>query len=198
MKYIIIIIFFTLIPNCAKAQSDNQIGVYMKSDSKNINNITPSVVTFYKVNSTLPAFGEKPSMSLYIDGEYATNYTKSRQPEFFFFFPNDSSKSISPVDVSNMIRNYPFSYGKSPKDFYLIRLFKEGKKRAYRIEKEKFVSFYNNYKVFDIDTIPFTVIPISSGSFKVILNSDLPIGDYGFIYKHPTPYTGIVYDFNIE
>lgn len=66
------------------------------------------------------------------------------------------------------------------------------------MEKEKVFSVENKFKTLDIDTIPFTIIPISNIAYKVILDSQLPAGEYGFIYKEKTPYKEVVYDFGCE
>lgn len=197
MKKILTVIIFFLILVHVKAQEKGYIGLYMRA-YKEMRSINPSTVIDSKVDVSFPGW-EKPAISLYINEEYSKNYTKNRQPEFFFFFPGKSDTTLASIsEVVKITQNYPFVYAKSPKDFALIRLFNVKKKRAYRLEKEKALSNENNFKVLDIDTVPFTTIPISNTAYKVILDSKLPIGEYGFIFKEKTPYKEIVYDFRIE
>lgn len=191
----LIILFSCLI--CINAQENDNIGLYMRA-AKEMINIMPSTVIDQKADISL--FGwEKPCISMFIKEKLSKVYTKNRQPEFFFFFPNKSeTTSTSMSKISQLIINYPFVYAKSPDDFTLIRLFKIKNERAYRLEKTKALSSRNDFNVLDIDTIPFTTIPISDTAYKIILDSELPIGEYGFILKEKTPYKEIVYDFSIE
>lgn len=197
MKRRFLINIFILFSVCVTAQENDYLGIYIRT-SKEMKNVPPSTIIDRKGNVTLPGW-EKPSISLYIKDNISQTYTQNRQPEFFFFFPDESD--TNPVSVSKVVKtmkNYPLIYTKSPNDFLLIRLFKIKNRRAYRLEKEKALSTDNTYKVMDIDTIPFTSIPMSKHSYKVILDSKLPVGEYGFICKGTTPYKEIVYDFSIE
>lgn len=197
MKKPLIIIFSFLLLIHIKAQEKGCVGLYMRT-YKEMKSINPSTVIDSKADVSFPGW-EKPVISLYINKEYSENRTTNRQPEFFFFFPNESdTTSVSINEVVKLTKNYPFVYAKSPKDFLLIRLFKMKNKRAYRMEKEKVFSVENKFKTLDIDTIPSTIIPISNIAYKVILDSQLPAGEYGFIYKEKTPYKEVVYDFGCE
>lgn len=195
------IIFFILSIICLKAYTQDKtefrFGLYIR-DSKEMRNMLPVIVSHYKNDSYIAALGEKPGISMYVKGEYPEINTASMRPEFFFFFPNKIKKDISLADLAQTIKNYPFSYGKSPNDFNLIRLFRTGNKRAYRLEKERILSTESRYTVLSIDTIPFTIIPMEESAYKVIINSALQPGDYGFLYKGDTPYFPIIYDFSVD
>lgn len=193
-----LILFKGIVHSQTLSRNDFRFGLYSRDNAKKMENISPTVVSDYKTESFLPSLGEKPSRSVYIKGEFAELNIHNQLPEFFFFFSDSVSTTISTLHITQILRNYPFSYGKTPNDFYLIRLFRMGKKRAYRLEKSKSFSVENKYIVLDIDTIAFLSIPISETAFKVIPESKLPIGQYGFVYKHETPYREVVYDFSIE
>lgn len=193
-----IILFNGIAHSQTLSRNDFRFGLYSRDNAKKMENIFPTVVSDYKTDSFLPSLGEKPSRSVYINGEFAELNIHNQLPEFFFFFSDSIPVAISTLHITHILRNYPFSYGKTPNDFYLIRLFRMGKKRAYRLEKSKSFSVDNKYTVLDIDTIAFLSIPISETAFKVIPESKLPIGQYGFVYKHETPYREVVYDFSIE
>lgn len=190
-------IFFFLLLIPVRAQEKGYVGLYMRA-YKEMKSINPSTVVDSKMDVSFPGL-ERPVISLYINKEYSEDYTTNRQPEFFFFFPDESNTtSVSINEVVRLTKNYPFVYANSPKDFLLIRLFKMKNRRAYRLEKEKVFSTENKFKTLDIDTIPFTIIPISNIAYKVILDTQLPVGEYGFIYKEKTPYKDIVYDFSVD
>ncbi|EXZ05871.1 hypothetical protein M072_1668 [Bacteroides fragilis str. DS-208] len=39
---------------------------------------------------------------------------------------------------------------------------------------------------------------MQNNAFKVIVDSDIPYGEYGFLYKGDVPYERIIYDFCIN
>lgn len=198
---IIITILILSIAIISKAQetgkSEFKFGIYMRDDSKKINSIMPSTVSETKANVTILGL-EKPCVSLFIEKPYSKNYTQNKQPEFFFFFNDkENPQPITFAMIDTILKNHPFTYGKSPEEFTLLRLFKIKERRAVRLETEKMLS-WKKLAPLDIDTIPFTSIPMSNNSYKIILDSKLSNGEYGFIYKGLTPYGNIIYDFSIE
>ncbi len=197
-KALVLILLFTSLISYAQDKDSFLFGLYLRDEVRDFERIDPSSISGMKGNVDVISF-DKPSMSLFLNGAYSSKKTKHRQPEFLFFF-NDEER-IQPITTSNigiMIKNFPFVYGASPKQFTLVRLFKVKERRAMRLESQKALSTATQYAPMSIDTIPFTVISISKNAFKVILDSELPLGEYGFIYKESTPYGRIIYDFSIE
>lgn len=195
----VVVLFLLFVSTVTYAQSDSitlRFGMYMRDNSKSFNRINPSSISDSKVNSTIPII-EKACVSLFIEMPFSSMFSKSNTPEFFFHFTDKHNKApLTSADFGVIMKNYPFVYGSNPNQFVLIRLFKDGKKRAMRLEKENAFSG-TKFEPLSIDTIPYTAIPISDSSFKVIPNN-LPPGEYGFIYKNPSPYGRIIYDFSIE
>lgn len=197
----VVTIFLLLIAIIAKAQeadkSEFRFGVYMRDESKKINSIAPSTVSETRANVTILGL-EKPCVSLFIEKPYSKSYTKNKQPEFFFFFSNkENTRPITSAMIDIILKNYPFTYGKSPEEFTLLRLFKIKERRAMRLETEKMLSWKKLIPM-DVDTIPFTSIPMPDNTYKIVLESKLVTGEYGFVYKGVTPYGQIIYDFSIE
>lgn len=195
-------VFILLISLGMFAQDENfnreifRFGMYMRGSSKTFSRISPSAISNSKTNLSIPVI-EKQYVSLFIEMPFSPVFTKSNTPEFFFYFIDGQNKNpLTHADFGIMIKNYPFVYGNNPNQFVLIRLFKDRKKRAMRLEKEN-TFFGAKFEPLSIDTIPYVSIPISDSSFKVIPNK-LPPGEYGFIYKEPVPYGRVIYDFSIE
>lgn len=202
MKKILLSLLYFISTQLALCQNTNEFrfGAYFRDNSKKELSITPSPISEAKVelNLLLP---EKPCVFFYIKNQFSKIYTPNQLPEFFFYFTDENdNRSVSPKEVRQITINYPFLYAKSPEDFVLVRLFKSksGNERLLRLEKEKYLIGIK-FIPLAVDTIPFISIPIkNSNCFKVIPESKIPIGDYGFILKSPSPQGLVVYDFSIE
>lgn len=181
----------------AKAQN-HQFGLYMRTESKEMQQIAPSVISDKNINAIFMPLLEKPTMTVYVDKRVAKTSTSINKPEFFFFMINqEDSTPLTASVITRLIKNYPFVYASSAEDFVLVRLFDMKRGRAFRLEKEK-ILYGMNFKVLDIDKIDYSIIQMDDYSFKLELKNSLPEGEYGFIYNKPTPYDMVIYDFRIE
>lgn len=205
MKKIILIhilSFFTLISIYAQStESPNfYFGIYMRNEIRKMKEIKYSEINNeYIKNLTIPKL-EKRSLTLYLNPNNAINITTNQQPEFFFFFGDENDETpLTQSKFARMYKNYPFIQANSPHEFMLIRIFDMEHGRAIRLENEKDKFVYGiRLNPFEGDQISFTTIPIDNHSFKVVLNSKLPKGDYGFIYNKSKIHNMLVYDFRIE
>jgi hypothetical protein len=201
MKYVmkknVMVLLLLIYPVICFAQDDIKLGLYLRGKAGEISMIPPSAFADGKNNLDLIGW-EKPSISLSLRSTESKTVTDNQRPEFFFFFIDETKdRMLNAKEVGMMIRNYPFIYGITPNDFILVRLFRTNKNRALRLEKEKVLSG-SRYRAFNVDTIPFTAIPMQNNAFKVIVDSDIPYGEYGFLYKGDVPYERIIYDFCIN
>lgn len=194
----IYITFILLVLTVSIKAQDYNFGLYMRTESKEMRQIEPSVISDKNFNALFMPLLEKPTMTVYVDKGIAKVSTGTNMPEFFFFMVNpEDTTSLTALNITRIIKNYPFVYASSAEDFVLVRLFDMKRGRAFRLEKEK-ILHGTNFKVLDIDKIEYNIIPIDDNSFKLELKTPLSRGEYGFIYNKPTPYDMVIYDFRIE
>ena len=174
------------------------IGLFMLDKPKVFTKINPSVFSGTKTNTLASAFTygiADSEISSTIDKPYSDTYTKYKNPEFFFFFIKEGE------DIKPTTGNWPFIQGSSPNEFVLVRLYATNKKRKMRTGKVNIFAGVST-GVNEDDIITFTTIQINSHAFKIILNSPLPPGEYGFVYNGSpignALYSRTIYDFSIE
>lgn len=187
------------IPKPEKSIADTLgIGLFMLDKPRVFTKINPSVFSGTKTNTLAAAFTygiADSEISSTIDKPYSDTYTKYKNPEFFFFFIKEGE------DIKPTTGNWPFIQGSSPNEFVLVRLYATNKKRKMRTGKVNIFAGVS-MGVNEDDIIVFTTIQINSHAFKIMLDSPLPPGEYGFIYNGAPVgnalYSRTIYDFSIE
>lgn len=187
MKYTLII----LLLHCAIVINGQQPGVYVKERSHGMIRLDPSPAADMTTKMAL----EKPTITLYPDGERYWPVLPAGKTEFIICLPDGQPSSMS--DAADLVCNYPICYAQSADDFTLIRLFDMKKGHAYRLERKKFLS--GSFAPVKEDTIPVIRLPIpDKNAYKIETESILNPGVYGLVYNKPVPYNPVAYIIRIE
>lgn len=102
------------------------------------------------------------------------------RPTFYFYF-DQANRSLS-KDGQNAI--WQSGSVTSPNEFSLVRF--DVKKNSREAKVGKFNIGGAKAGVMDKDRIPFSYETVVPGVFKVVPDSDLPPGEYGFLYSSST------------
>ena len=158
-------------------------GVYMANDSRMVR-IDPTTSNQSKTGGILGyAFtGGIASLSVkaVIPNITARVRTGRARPTFYFYF-DEATRGLSQAGGASPWLSGPASAITSPNEFSLIRFDVKKDRRETRVGSMNLAGAKAG--VMDKDRIPFDYEQVTPGVFKVRPMSDLPTGEYGFIYS---------------
>lgn len=122
---------------------------------------------------------------------------RSARPTFYFYMDQaNANAGIGALYFSSLGASVT-----SPSEFNIVRF--DVKKGLRELTTGKASAFGGQkFGIVDKDKMAFTVSDVSPGVFKVVMNSDMPKGEYGFVYSTGGGIGGgavsRVFDFTIE
>lgn len=158
-------------------------GVYMATDARMVR-IDPTTSNQSKTGGILGyAFtGGIASLSIkaVIPNITARVRTGRARPTFYFYF-DEAARGLSQAGGASLWLSGPASAITSPNEFSLIRFDVKKDRRETRVGSMNLAGAKAG--VMDKDRIPFDYEQVTPGVFKVTPSSDLPTGEYGFLYS---------------
>ncbi len=158
-------------------------GVYMATDARMVR-IDPTTSNQSKTGGILGyAFtGGIASLSIkaVIPNITARVRTGRARPTFYFYF-DEATRGLSQAGGASLWLSGPASAITSPNEFSLIRFDVKKDRRETRVGSMNLAGAKAG--VMDKDRIPFDYEQVTPGVFKVTPSSDLPTGEYGFLYS---------------
>ena len=158
-------------------------GVYMATDARMVR-IDPTTSNQSKTGGILGyAFtGGIASLSIkaVIPNITARVRTGRARPNFYFYF-DEATRGLSQAGGASLWLSGPASAITSPNEFSLIRFDVKKDRRETRVGSMNLAGAKAG--VMDKDRIPFDYEQVTPGVFKVTPSSDLPTGEYGFLYS---------------
>ena len=158
-------------------------GVYMATDARMVR-IDPTTSNQSKTGGILGyAFtGGIASLSIkaVIPNITARVRTGRARPTFYFYF-DEATRGLSQAGGASLWLSGPASAITSPNEFSLIRFDVKKDRRETRVGSMNLAGAKAG--VMDKDRIPFDYDQVTPGVFKVTPSSDLPTGEYGFLYS---------------
>ena len=158
-------------------------GVYMAADARMVR-IDPTTSNQSKTGGILGyAFtGGIASLSIkaVIPNITARVRTGRARPTFYFYF-DEATRGLSQAGGASLWLSGPASAITSPNEFSLIRFDVKKDRRETRVGSMNLAGAKAG--VMDKDRIPFDYEQVTPGVFKVTPSSDLPTGEYGFLYS---------------
>ena len=106
--------------------------------------------------------------------------TGRSRPAFYFYF-DEATRGLSQSGGGSLWLSGPASAITSPNEFSLIRFEVKKDRRETRVGSMNLAGAKAG--VMDKDRIPFDYEQVTPGVFKVTPSSDLPTGEYGFLYS---------------
>ncbi len=158
-------------------------GVYIATDARMVR-IDPTTSNQSKTGGILGyAFtGGIASLSIkaVIPNITARVRTGRARPTFYFYF-DEATRGLSQAGGASLWLSGPASAITSPNEFSLIRFDVKKDRRETRVGSMNLAGAKAG--VMDKDRIPFDYEQVTPGVFKVTPSSDLPTGEYGFLYS---------------
>lgn len=158
-------------------------GVYMATEARMVR-IDPTTSNQSKTGGILGyAFtGGIASLSIkaVIPNITARVRTGRARPTFYFYF-DEATRGLSQAGGASLWLSGPASAITSPNEFSLIRFDVKKDRRETRVGSMNLAGAKAG--VMDKDRIPFDYEQVTPGVFKVTPSSDLPTGEYAFLYS---------------